>query len=455
MDSLIREFNIAYHAGNGDQLGETVHPDLTRYGARMKNAWANGNERSVKEDLKYLFYQDQGRVRLSKVEAEGWESLYLAYWTALGEILAAEGLRHDAKSSWSKVYYAWMDFTLRVIRGYTNHEFPNFTLPCLYVAGKYLRLYAMRADADKDNGPDDTAMTGFQDDFDPEAEENKHLEDCSRHINRMFQICLQDRNPVLQESRKWGVYAAANLLFKTHFKLNKTSLCKTILNSLSAGRTIMPPISSFPMSQQVTCKYYEGVLQFLEENYEQAETHLTYALSNCHRDVKRNFELILTYLIPCTLITKHKLPSTKLLEPYPRLQKLFLPLAHAIKKGDLRAFDAALLEGEDEFTKRRIYLTLERGRDVALRNLLIKVFIAAGFEDSKDGTPSTLRRTRIPIVNFEAAIKISSGMEKVDTDEILSLMASLIYKGLMKGYISLEHNMVVLSKTGAFPGTKY
>jgi hypothetical protein len=93
--------------------------------------------------------------------------------------------------------------------------------------------------------------------------------------------------------------------------------------------------------------------------------------------------LILTYLVPCHLLTTHTLPSRKLLEPYPRLQRLFLPLAKHIKKGELHAFDLDLLENEDEFVRRRIYLTLERGRDIALRNLLRKVFIAGGFEEPK------------------------------------------------------------------------
>lgn len=31
----------------------------------------------------------------------------------------------------------------------------------------------------------------------------------------------------------------------------------------------MPPLESFPKSQRVTFRYYEGVLFFLEENYVQ------------------------------------------------------------------------------------------------------------------------------------------------------------------------------------------
>lgn len=76
----------------------------------------------------------------------------------------------------------------------------------------------------------------------------------------------------LEESRKWGVYYAVNLLFKTYFKLNSEPLSKNILKAISAGRADIPPITMFPKSQQVTFKYYEGVLAFLEENYVEVPT---------------------------------------------------------------------------------------------------------------------------------------------------------------------------------------
>lgn len=139
--------------------------------------------------------------------------------------------------------------------------------------------------------------------------------------------------------------------------------------------------------------------------------------------------LILTYLIPCHLLTNHTLPTKALLEPHPRLQKLFLPLAQCIKRGDLYAFDQALKEGEDEFVKRRIYLPLERAHDICLRNLLRKVFLAGGFEDAKpegsSGPPA--RRTRIPVIEFTAAIRLRSKQE-VDSDEVECQLANMIYK---------------------------
>jgi hypothetical protein len=101
-------------------------------------------------------------------------------------------------------------------------------------------------------------------------------------------------------------------------------------------------------------------------------------------------------------------------------------LAVAIKKGNLRGFDQALAEGEDEFIKRRIYLTLERGRDIALRNLLRKVYLAGGFIEVKEGEEPA-RRTRIPVAEFAAAMNISGG-EDLDIEEVECLLANMIYK---------------------------
>lgn len=83
--------------------------------------------------------------------------------------------------------------------------------------------------------------------------------------------------------------------------------------------------------------------------------------------------------------------------------------------------------GEDEFVKRRIYLTLERGRDIALRNLLRRVYIAGGFDEPKEGETVPVRRTRIPVAEFRAAVSMGSG-HLIDTDEVECLLANMMYK---------------------------
>ncbi|OHW92889.1 cop9 signalosome complex subunit 12 [Colletotrichum incanum] len=476
MESLFEEFRNAYKARSGYSLAQTLQPfSPANKPGKLRSIYLSTNIQEAKADVKYMLLgrgSGSKKFKLDHEEANGWVEVYTAYWKAIGEILKVEGDSSTGgrSSSWTKVYETWKEFTTALIRGYTNYGFEAWTIPCLYTAGKHLRLFAISSDEERNTTDAAANAMELGDDFDPDLEKQKQLRDCEQQLKRIFTLCLSDRAP-LEDSRKWAIYFIINLLFKTYFKLNSASLSRTILKALSTNRGDMPPLEAFPKSQRVTFKFYEGVLFFLEENYVEAEKHLTEAWSLCHKDAKSNQEQvfprspvsrsrpltparrrILTYLIPCHLLTTHTLPSNKLLEPFPRLQKLFLPLSRCIRTGDLRNFDLALQEGEEEFVRRRIYLTLERGRDIALRNLLRKVFIAGGFEEAKEPGTAPVRRTRIPVAEFAAAISLGS-QESVDPDEVECLLANMIYKNLMKGYIARERGIVVLSKNGAFPGT--
>lgn len=64
---------------------------------------------------------------------------------------------------------------------------------------------------------------------------------------------------------------------------------------------------------------------------------------------------------------------------------------------------------------------------MALRNLLRKVFIAGGFEEAKEPGAVPVRRTRVPVAEFGAAISIGS-KGTMDNDEVECLLANMIYK---------------------------
>lgn len=51
---------------------------------------------------------------------------------------------------------------------------------------------------------------------------------------------------------------------------------------------------------------------------------------------------------------------------------------------------------------------------------------------------------------FHAALLIA-GQEEMTAEEAECLVANMIYKGFMRGYISHEKQMVVIAKTDAFP----
>ncbi|PYI36657.1 COP9 signalosome complex subunit [Aspergillus indologenus CBS 114.80] len=453
MGSIFEEFKDGQKLGSGHHLAAALTPVSTSANpGRLQSFYYFSNATRLSSDLRYSLFQANG-IRLPKQEQTSWVDIFAAYWSAAGELVRFE--ETPSRASWVKVFNAWKETANQLIRGYSTGGLQAWTIPCLYVVGRYLRHFARKADAELSSQESDGFGDSFQDDVASGLEKNAKLEEATRVLNRMFTLCLTDRSSI-EESRKWGVYDTTNLLFKTYFKLNTIGLSKNLLRALNAQSADLPELDAFPKAHTVTFKYYVGVIHFLDENYAEAEQHLAEAWRMCHRSAMKNRELILTYLIPCHLVTTHTLPSKKLLAPFPRLEKLYRPLCNCIKKGDLGGFDAAMSAGEEEFVKRRIYLPLERGRDIALRNLFRKVFIAGGFEESKDGQPP-IRRTRVPVAEFAAAVRIGTHADersRVDIDEVECLLSNLIYKGLMKGYIARERGMVVLSKGGsAFPGT--
>jgi hypothetical protein len=110
------------------------------------------------------------------------------------------------------------------------------------------------------------------------GEKANNLEKAARAMNKAFSLCAVDRLSPLADSRKWGVYVIVNLLFKTYFKLSSLNLCKNVLKSLQNAD--LPPLSEYPKGQQVTFKYYCGVLAFYNENFDQAYPDLLFAFDH-------------------------------------------------------------------------------------------------------------------------------------------------------------------------------
>ena len=93
------------------------------------------------------------------------------------------------------MYEAWKELTSVLIRGYNSHGFEAWTIPSLYMVGKYLRLFAIKSDEERrakafDTGPGASLIS---DDFDPETDKQLQLRDCEGHLKRIFSLCLNDR----------------------------------------------------------------------------------------------------------------------------------------------------------------------------------------------------------------------------------------------------------------------
>lgn len=194
MNELFDEFANAYQTRNGYHLARSLAPVAPPTEPhKLTRVWQSTNHHSAKGDVKHFLKASSGhRAGPDRDELEGWTEVYTAYWKATGEILAGE----KGTGSWTKVYEAWRDLTSALIRGYNNFGFEAWTIPCLYMVGKYLRLFAINSDSERRREAANQPMSGpmiVQDDFDADQEKQGQLRDCEQHLKRMFTLCLNDR----------------------------------------------------------------------------------------------------------------------------------------------------------------------------------------------------------------------------------------------------------------------
>lgn len=192
MDSLIRTFSDAQTSRIGYQLAQTLSPDLPQQ--QLQAIWNSCGHHDAQNVIKRgIQNSTSGFEKLPKDEVQGWSDVYHAYWKAIGELLPA--LNQAPQSSWTKVYDAWKELLSALYRGYIGQGFEAWSIPCLYVVAKNLRIFALKADEERNNNvaAGDTSGQIFQDDFDPESEQHQKLEDCARQLNRIFTLCLNDR----------------------------------------------------------------------------------------------------------------------------------------------------------------------------------------------------------------------------------------------------------------------
>ena len=191
MDILLTKFQEAHLSGSGQLLSSTLVPEAPLNDpCRLRRLSHSSHHVSIQADLRSgLLGHTNTEVRLSKAEGNAWVEVYAAYWKTIGEIVAiSEGKR----SNWGVVYDQWKDVANALVRGYSGTLFAAWTMPCIYVIARYLRIFAIKAD---EGGGGPNALT-FDDSIQEDifSDQNVKLEDAARVLNRIFTICISDRS---------------------------------------------------------------------------------------------------------------------------------------------------------------------------------------------------------------------------------------------------------------------
>lgn len=292
----------------------------------------------------------------------------------------------------------------------------NWLLKAMNTVCLDLRLLAIQAD--KHN-----SSKGF-------GKSMEALEKAAECLMACFRVCASDNRASNDDTKKWGMMSLVNQLFKVYFGINKLNLCKPLIRAIESS----PYKDRFAVSQQVTYRYYVGRKAMFDSNYKSAGDYLTYAFERCHRQSKRNKRLILIYLVPIKMILGY-MPQRNLLEKYDLLQ--FWELVQGVQSGDVRRLNVAMQHHQKFFVQCGIYLLLEKLKVIAYRNLFKKVYLL-------------LRTHQIPMEALLCALRMMD-IEDVDLAETQCIVANLIYEGKIKGYISHQHQKLVVSKQNPFP----
>ncbi len=197
MEAIFNGFAEAHMRADGYRLARTIIPEAPSYDPDRLIAFSRSSTNStILADVRYAtIYNDT--LDIPKPEGHAWVDVFAAYWTVICKLQTTKAYTDQIESQivqWSRVYDAWKDVANALIRGYSNGVFASWTIPCLYVAGKYLRIFAIKADEQAAMTKGDVTFdAAFQDDTTDTLSKNEKLEDAARQINRIFSLCLSDR----------------------------------------------------------------------------------------------------------------------------------------------------------------------------------------------------------------------------------------------------------------------
>lgn len=298
-----------------------------------------------------------------------------------------------------------------------------------------LRRLAIKADAEADIKRYNQLTKVLEGDVHVKSDvklmkKDENMEKACECLMQLFRICATDTRSSYRNSKRVGMICIINQLFKIYFRINKLHLCKPLIRALDNANVFQ----QCTLAQKVTYNYYLGVKTLFDLRILEAEKLLDFVFANCHPNSRKNMRLTLIFLIPIKMLLG-RMPSQQLLDKYDLRQ--FTDIKRALVTGRIGDLDKAIESQSDFLWRYGIYLIIERLRPIALRNLFKKVAKCA----------------KSHLVELELILNAVRMVQPGDIkiEEVHCMLSNLIYEGRIKGYLSIGHQKLVLSKTNPFP----
>ncbi|KAH3760237.1 PCI domain protein [Pelomyxa schiedti] len=281
------------------------------------------------------------------------------------------------------------------------------------------------------------------------ANKNTYLSDAARIISHCLQTCQIDRKTDAASSKTAALLPLSNHLFKIYFRLGLTALRNRLGKTLDKYTNGVP---SLHKSDDVCFQFYRGRSALLDGEYPIAEKLLFTAFTNCHESSKKNRRMSLFYLVPVMML-HGKMPPRGLLETHGL--DCYTDIVQAVRTGDLCLMLQAFQDYGDLFVRKGVFLVLEQLQCMVMRTLFRKCWVLSGRESKMflRVFEAALRysTTHRPVVKPADAVSVWDSCTEVDKDHLECHIANLIYNKLIKGYMSHQHAVLVLSREDPFP----
>ncbi len=230
-------------------------------------------------------------------------------------------------------------------------------------------------------------------------------------------------------------------LLHLYMSLDQVKLCAHILAALTQTLVreggFRPEMVPVPVG--ITLYFLWAKYLVMESKYREAHDKLFWAFR--HAKSPKQLKKIIQYLIP-TMIVSGTFPKPVLVKACGLAY--YAPLTDAIRTGDLGVFNMLIQTHAQSLAASGTLLLMEKCKRLCARNLAKRTVLAY----RELAADSDADASKIDLDLFSAAWAFA---EQASTDEMICALADLIYSGEIKGYIALEHNKLVLSKTNPFP----
>eukprot|EP00123_Amoebidium_parasiticum_P012815 comp21595_c0_seq1/m.30226 comp21595_c0_seq1/g.30226 ORF comp21595_c0_seq1/g.30226 comp21595_c0_seq1/m.30226 type:complete len:403 (-) comp21595_c0_seq1:777-1985(-) len=268
----------------------------------------------------------------------------------------------------------------------------------------------------------------------------------ARLIQMFLTPSVMDKSDA-EDSRKWGTLYVANNLLKMYMQVT-SKLSDNVIRSIDHNFDRDTINDRFPKAEVVTFRYMMGIQLFYKGEYSGAADNLQYAFDHCLHTSTHNKRMILLYLVPCRL-WQGSSPTVALLQKYNL--GIYIEIVRAVREGNVGLLTQFLSKYEDVFVRKGLYLLLDRLRLLAYRNLFRKT-VAIRADILKDTPEFAKTGHAVELSWFVQALSFQGDTN--DPEEVECIIANLIYKNYIRGYIHRAQRKLVLSKQKPFPPVK-